>query len=86
MEKNGFTSKEKKQFRMKKYLKEHAFEFVVHFVINIIFVGVIVYLCGGTRYDIAFALAIVYSAVRVLYDVHIYKKEWLDVDIKDDKE
>lgn len=85
MDKSSFTAKEKKRFRLKKYLKEHAFDFGFQFAVNVAFVSLVIYFCGGTRYDIGFALAVVYSIVKILYEVHIYKKEWLDVDIKDEK-
>ena len=81
----SFTDKEKKSFRMKKYLKEHIFDFVLEFLVNIAFTMLIIYLCGGEKYLLGGALASVYSLVKIFIDVRAYKKYYLDVIIKSDE-
>lgn len=79
---SNFTMKEKKKFLLKKYIKNHLFEFAVECIINILFVLLIIYLCEGTKYFLGVILAIVYSIGKIINSVKIYKKDWIDIDIR----
>ena len=77
---SGFTAKEKRQFHMKKYIKEHLFNFCIGMLGNILLVLIVLYLCGGTRYLLGVLLAVVYSLGKGAYSLRDYKKDYLDVD------
>ena len=77
---NGFTAKEKRQFHMKKYIKEHLFNFCIGMLGNILLVLIVLYLCGGTKYMLGVLLAVVYSLGKGAYSLRDYKKDYLDVD------
>lgn len=79
---NKFNEKEKKKFMYKKYLKEHAFEFILDMFLSIVFVVLILFLCEGKRYDLGVILAIAYSLGKSLGKMNNYKKDYLNVDIK----
>ncbi len=79
-----FTDKEKKRFRMKKYLKEHIFDFVLELCINVAFTLLIVYICEGEKYWLGAILAVLYSIVKIFAEIRMYKKYYLDVIIKGD--
>lgn len=84
MENRAFTAKERKRFQLKKYCKDHWFEYAVELVVNVLLVLLILYLCGGTKYLLGALMAVVYSIAKTLYTVYIYKKEYLDMDIKEE--
>lgn len=77
---SSFTNQEKRQFRMKKYIKEHLFNFCIGMLGNILLVLIVLYLCGGTKYLLGVLLAAAYSLGKGLYSLRDYKKDYLDVD------
>ena len=79
----AFTVKERKRFRLRKHIKEKAFEYLLKLAGSILLTEAVVYLCGGRDFLRAALLAAGYTVGGVLYDIHHYKKEWLDVDIQD---
>lgn len=78
---SGFTTEEKRKFRMKKYIKEHLFNFMIGLVGNILLVLVVLYLCGGTKYALGILLTVAYSLGKDAYSLRDYKKDYLDVDL-----
>lgn len=80
MSASGFTAKEKQQFHMKKYIKEHLFNFMIGLIGNVLLVLIVLYLCGGTKYVLGVLLAVAYSLGKGAYSLRDYKKDYLDVD------
>ena len=80
MDTSGFTAKEKRRFHLKKYIREHLFNFCVGMVGRILLTLAVVYLCGGTNYVRGAILAVAYSIGGGLYSLRDYKKDYLDVD------
>lgn len=81
MSNTGFTAEEKRQFRMRKYVKEHIFDFVLGLVCSCLLVVLTVYLSGGTRYGRCILLAVAYTVVKAAYRLSWYRKDYLNVDI-----
>lgn len=79
---NAFSKEEKKKYFLNKYIKENIFNFVLDMVLNILFVSLILYFCNGTNYGLGIILAICYSFGKFINDLRIYKKDYIDVDIK----
>ena len=77
---SAFTNKEKRRFHMKKYIKEHLFNFCVGMAGRILLILAVVYLCGGTDYVRGAILAAAYSIGGGIYSLRDYKKDYLDVD------
>ena len=81
MSNTGFTPAEKRRFLMRKYIREHIFDFVLGLVCNCLYVVLIVFLCGGTRYLLGVLLAVVGTIIRAAYSLSWYRKDYLNVDI-----
>lgn len=77
---SGFTTAEKRKYHLKKYIKEHLFNFCIGMIGNILLVLIVLYFCGGTNYGLGVLLAIIYSLGKGLYSLRDYKKDYLDVD------
>lgn len=82
---SAFTPEEKKRFRFRKHLKEKALEFVLIFIKNVILTEIVVWAVGSDKYLTGLIMALGYSVGWVVYELINYRKEWLDIDIKDDK-
>ncbi len=80
---SAFTEDERKNFLLKKHIKNHLFEYILQIAVNIGFACFIVYISGGSRYLLCIALAAVYSVIRLLFDLQSYKKYWLNGDKKE---
>lgn len=79
---SAFTKKEKRRFLLKKYLREHIFDYVLKLVVNAGFVSAIIYLCNGTEYLLGLALSVAYSLVGIVNDIRFFKRYNLDLDLK----
>lgn len=81
----NFTVKERRGFMLKKHLKDHAFEYALDIIMPIIFTLILLYICKAEEilYGIVFSIA--YSLGKVIYNIYHYKKEYIDVDIKETK-
>lgn len=77
----GFTPEEKRRFLMRKYIREHIFDFVLSLVWSCLLVVLTVYLSGGTRYGRCILLAVAYTVVKAAYRLSWYRKDYLNVDI-----
>lgn len=82
----AFTAEEKKKFRFRKHVKEKAFEFLMVFIKNIILTEIVVWAVGSDRFLTGFIMALGYSVGWMAYELINYRKEWLDIDIKDGKD
>lgn len=80
----AFTPEEKKSFRFKKHLKDKAFEFLLIFIKNIILTELVVWAVGSDRFLTGLIMAMGYSLGWMIFELINYRKEWLDIDIKDD--
>lgn len=80
---SAFTNEERKSFLFRKHIKEKAFEFFLIFLKNIILTEIVVWAVGSDRFLLGLILALGYSLVRLISELINYRKEWLDVDIKD---
>ncbi len=83
MSDSGFTAKEKKRFRMRKYIKDHIFDFVLALVCNCLFAVLIVYLGGGARYGRCILLAVAYTIGKAVYSLQWYQKDYLNVEVRE---
>lgn len=83
MSSSGFTAKEKKRFLMRKYIKDHLFDFILALVCNCLFTALIVHFGGGTRYGRCILLAVAYTVGKAAYSLRWYRKDYLNVDILD---
>ena len=81
----GFTAEEKRTFRFKKYAKDHIGDFFVYLLIHLALTEAVVFLCGGTRYGRGAWLALGYTVGRWLYELRRFRKDWLELDIKENK-
>ena len=80
-----FTPEEKKSFRFRKHLKDKAIEYLIIFIKNIILTEIVVWAVGSDKFLTGFIMALGYSAGWVVFELVSYKKDWLDIEIKDGK-
>ncbi len=80
---NKFSLEEKKKFMFKKHIKNHLFEYILDFVGPLILTIFILYLCKAQDFIYGIIVSIAYSTGRLLYNLYYYKKEYIDVDIKE---
>ncbi len=73
--KSGFSDKEKQRFHMKKYIKEHLFDFFLELICNCLVVWLILYFCEGKRFVLGIGLAALYTVVKAVYRLRWY---WMD--------
>lgn len=78
-----FSKEEKKKYMFKKYIKDHLFEYIVDIVIAVIFTLILLYACRAENYIFGIILTIIYSMGKITYDLIHYKKEYIDIDIKE---
>lgn len=79
----GFTPKETRRFRMRKYIREHLFDFALGLLGRCLFAALAVYLGGGTKYVPALLLAAVWSLIRAGYSLRWYQKDYLEAEHPD---
>lgn len=77
-----FSKEEKKKFMLKKHLKDHLFEYILDLIGPAILTMLMLYLCKAENYLYGILLSLAYSLGRIIYNLHYYKKEYIDVDIK----
>lgn len=74
---SGFTQKEKRRFHLKKYIKEHLFDFFLELICNCLLVVLVLYLCEGRKYVLGVILAAIYTAGKALAQLRWYRKDYL---------
>lgn len=79
---SSFSQKEKRNYMFKKHLKNHLFEYVLDFIGPILLTVLLLYLCKAENIAPSILFAIAYSFGKILYNLHYYKKEYIDIDIK----
>lgn len=78
-----FTVEERKRYLIKKHIKDHLFEYILDFIGPMILTWMILRLCKAQEIGYGMLLSFVYSLGRVLYNIYYYKKEYVDVDVKE---
>lgn len=71
----SFTAEEKKQFRTKKYIKEHLFEYIFDFAVTAVFTCLLIYFIGGTKYGYGVLLSVAHSFGKSLNDIRVCRKK-----------
>lgn len=77
-----FSKEEKKNYYLKKYLKEHLFGFVLDIIGNLLCTILLLYLCNVENYMYGIILSFAYSLGKIIYNLHHYKKDYIDIDVK----
>lgn len=77
MENYSFSEEQKKAFSLKKYLKEHAFEYVLTIIVNMCIVAFVLWIGGGTRYWLCLGATLVYSIIKIIFRIISYRKDYL---------
>lgn len=80
---SSFSKEEKRKYMFKKHIKNHLFEYVLDFIGPILLTLFILYLCKAEEIVYGIILSIAYSFGKLLYNLHHYKKEYIDIEIKD---
>lgn len=78
----AFSKEEKRNYKWKKHLKEHLFEYVLDFIGPILLTVLILYLCKAEKFLYGVILSVIYSAGKTAYRLYHVKKEHIDIDIK----
>jgi len=77
-----FSKEEKRKYMFKKHLKDHLFEYVIDFFGPILLTILILYLCKAEEFIYGIILAIAYATGKLTYNLYLYKKDYVNVDIK----
>lgn len=80
---NGnFSKEEKRKFMLKKHIKDHLFEYILDIIGPMLLTILVLHLCKAQDYIYGIILSFAYSLGKVLYNIHYYKKEHINIDIK----
>ncbi len=79
---NHFSKEEKRKYRFNKHIKDHLFEYILDIIGPLLLTMLLLYLCKAENYVYGIILSIAYSFGKILYNLHYYKKEHIDMDIK----
>lgn len=82
---NSFSEDEKRKYRLKKHIKDHLFEYILDIVGPLVFTMLLLYICKAENYIYGIGFSLAYSFGKVLYNLHYYKKEHIDLDINNTK-
>ncbi|HBA37947.1 MAG TPA: hypothetical protein DCY94_04430 [Firmicutes bacterium] len=82
----NFTVEEKRKFMFKKHLKYHTFEYILDIIMPSILTLILLYICKAEKILYGIIVSLVYSIGKVLYSIYHYKKEYIDIDIKEEKD
>lgn len=85
MNNSGFTEKEKAAFLLKRHIRNHMFEFVLEIIVNVALADLIVYISNGNEYVFVSALAFIYSIIKILYNLWVFKKEYISINLKNEQ-
>lgn len=79
---DNFSREEKINYMLMKHIKNHLLEYVFDFIGPIILTALILYLCEAEKFSYGIIFSVAYSVGRLAYNLHHYKKEHLNIDIK----
>lgn len=80
--KGNFSKEDKRKFMLKKHIKDHLFEYILDIVGPMLLTILALHLCKAQDYIYGIILSLAYSFGKVLYNIHYYKKEYINIDIK----
>ncbi len=78
----GFTVKEKRQWMLKKHIKDHALEYIFEILGTMIYTFILLKVCKAEYVLWGVVLSFAWSLGRVISQIRYYKKEYIDMDIK----
>lgn len=79
---SNFSKGEKRKYMLKKHIKNHLLEYILDFIGPILLTALILYICKAEKYIYGIVLSAAYSLGSIIYNLHHYKKEYIDIDIK----
>ena len=79
---SNFSKEEKRKSMLKKHIKDHIFEYILDIIGPMLLTILVLHLCKAQDYIYGIILSLAYSFGKVLYNIHYYKKEYINVDIK----
>lgn len=77
---NAFNEKEKKNYMLKKHIKNNLFQYILDIVGPMVFTLVLLYLCKAEDIIYGIILSLALSCGKILYDFNHYKKTFLHAD------
>lgn len=78
-----FNVEEKRKYMFKMHIKNHLFEYILDFVGPILLTLFLLYLCRAEEIWYGILLSFFYSLGRLIYSLYHYKKEYVNVGIKE---
>ena len=79
---SNFSKEEKRKFMLKKHIKDHLFEYILDILGQMLLTILLLYLCKAQDYIYGIILSLAYSLGKVLDNIHYYKKEHININIK----
>ncbi len=79
-----FTTEEKRRWLLKKHIKNHLFEYALDLIGPVVIAVLLLYICKAEDILLGAVLAFFFALGRVVYDIVHYKKEYVDLSIKDE--
>ncbi len=76
---SNFTDEEKRKYKLKYHIKSHLFEYILDIVGPVLLTILILYLCKAENYIIGIIVAFIYSVIKVILNIHNYKKEYINI-------
>ncbi len=80
---SNFTTTEKRRWALKKHLKDHAFEYTIDIIGTMLIAYILMKISKAENIAIGIAAAFAFALGRVCQQIHHYKKEHIDMDIKE---
>lgn len=77
-----FTKEEKRKFMFKKHLQNHWFEYLLDIIGPLILTLILLSICKAENMIPGIIVSLVYSVIKLAYNLYHYKKEFIDVNIK----
>lgn len=77
-----FTDEEKRKFLFKKHIQNHWFEYLLDIIGPLILTVILLYICKAENILYGIIVSIVYSVIKIAYNLYHYKKEYIDRSIK----
>lgn len=78
----AFNKEEKRNYMLKKHLKDHLFEYILDFIGPMVLTIILLYFCKAEEFLYGILLSFFYSLGKTIYNIYHYRKEYIDIDIK----
>ncbi len=79
---NSFTLKEKQNWQLKKFIRDHLFEFALDIGITVLLTWLLLKICKAEYILPGLILSFFYALARVIYQIVRYKKDYINLQIK----